>query len=90
MTLKDVEARSRTIAASEQNMEYVFTAGRLSQVESSTSLPSLYKLATLSQVYGVTYGELLRIYRVTLQAEWSPLPRGADGRELTTPAPVWA
>lgn len=90
MTLKDVEIRSRSIAESEQNPEYIFTAGRLSQVENSTSLPSLYKLATLSQVYGVTYGELLRIYGVTLHADWSPLPRGADNRNLEIPAPVWA
>jgi len=90
LTLKDVEIRSRTIAESEENTEYIFTAGRLSQVENSTSLPSLYKIATLSQVYGVSYGELLRIYGVTLNADWSALQRGAATRKLVTPAPVWA
>ena len=90
LTLKEVEIQSRAIAANEQNPEYVFTAGRLSQVENSTSLPSLYKLATLSQIYGVTYGELLRIYGVTLSAGSLALRRSADGRGLATPAPVWA
>lgn len=88
--MKEVETQSRAIAAMEQNPEFVFTAGRLSQVENSTSLPSLYKLATLSQIYGVTYGELLRIYGVTLNAGSLALRRSAEGRELATPAPVWA
>ena len=90
LTLKEVETRSRSIADSQQNNEYIFTAGRLSQVENSTSLPSLYKLATLSQVYGVSYGELLRIYGVTLNADWSVLRQGTGKRSLETPTPVWA
>ena len=59
-------------------------------MENSTSLPSLYKLATLSQIYGVTYEQLLRIYGVTLSAGSLALKRGGNGRELATPAPVWA
>lgn len=90
LTLKEVEIRSRSIAASQENNEYIFTAGRLSQVENSTSLPSLYKIATLSQVYGVSYGELLRIYGVALSSDWSVLRRGAGNRDLEAPAPVWA
>lgn len=64
LTLKEVEIRSREIAATRQNPEYLFTAGRLSQVENSFSLPSLYKLASLSQIYQVPYRELLRLYGV--------------------------
>jgi transcriptional regulator with XRE-family HTH domain len=87
LTLKVVEIRSRAIAESEGNTEYIFTAGRLSQVENSTSLPSLYKLATLSQVYGVSYDELLRIYGVTPNGNGSGVTQ--EPPDLATPAPVW-
>ena len=89
LTLKEVEIQSRAFAEGEQNPEYIFTSGRLSQVENSTSLPSLYKLATLSRIYGVPYGELLRIYGVTLRADVAVRPGEAEGSGLATPAPVW-
>lgn len=73
LTLKDVERRSRQIAESRHNPEYLFTAGRLSQVENSSSLPSLYKLATLSQIYKVPYAELLQVFGV--EVDWN----GANG-----------
>jgi transcriptional regulator with XRE-family HTH domain len=95
LTLKDVEARSRQIADARQNSEYLFTAGRLSQVENSFSLPSLYKLASLSQIYQVPYGELLRLYGVeTTNAPGHESGQGqetgeADSRGLT-PSPLRA
>lgn len=64
LTLKDVETHSRGIAETRQSFDYLFTAGRLSQVENSSSLPSLYKLASLSEIYHVPYAELLRIYGI--------------------------
>lgn len=64
LTLKHVEMESRRLAEERGNPEYLFTAGRLSQVENSTSLPSLYKLATLSEVYHVSFLELLRLYGI--------------------------
>ncbi len=51
LTLRDVEEQSRRIAEEMQLFDYLITAGRLSQVENSNSLPSLYKLATLSFIY---------------------------------------
>ena len=51
LTLKDVEEQSQRLAEEMQTMDYLITAGRLSQVENSNSLPSLYKLATLSFIY---------------------------------------
>lgn len=104
LTLKDVETRSREIAAARQNPEYLFTAGRLSQVENSFSLPSLYKLASLSQIYQMPYRELLRLYGVdtvdgqpTAQAPRAPEGNGrrsqeaaeTDNRVLIT-SPLWA
>ena len=83
LTLKDVERRSRQIAQNRQNPEYLFTAGRLSQVENSSSLPSLYKLATLSQIYEVPYTELLQVFGIDL--DWNGARGNAHAGE-TAPA----
>lgn len=68
LTLKDVETQSRRIAEARETIDYLFTAGRLSQVENSNSVPSLYKLATLSEIYHLHYDELLRLYGVEVSA----------------------
>ncbi len=68
LTLRDVETQSRRIAEARQSIDYLFSAGRLSQVENSNSTPSLYKLATLSEIYHLHYGELLRLYGVEVSA----------------------
>ena len=88
LTLKDVEHRSRLIAQSRHNAEYLFTAGRLSQVENSSSLPSLYKLASLSEIYEVPYAELLSVFGIEVDRNGA---RGNGSRESgpgqeTTPA----
>jgi len=64
LTLKEVEARSRRIALARGQKEFILTAGRLSQVETSGSTPSIYKLASLSQIYQKPYADLVRIYGV--------------------------
>ncbi len=79
LTLKDVEHRSRQIAESRHNPEYLFTAGRLSQVENSSSLPSLYKLATLSEIYEVPYAELLGVFGI--EVDWSGIPGNGSAQE---------
>lgn len=78
LTLKDVERRSRRIAENRHNPEYLFTAGRLSQVENSSSLPSLYKLASLSEIYEVPYAELLNVFGI--EVDWSGV-RGNGSHE---------
>ena len=75
LTMKDVEAQSRRIAESRQHCEYLITTGRLSQIENSDSLPSVYKFASLSEVYQVPYVELLRNYGIELTV--SPPARAA-------------
>ena len=94
LTLRDVEAQSRRIAEGRQNTEYLFTAGRLSQVENSNSLPSLYKLASLCEIYQIPYPELLRFYGI----ETSDWPQGnggggspvGEGEENPGPHAQWA
>lgn len=83
LTLKDVETLSRRIAEARQNPEFFFSAGRLSQIENSNSLPSLYKLATLSEIYKARYDELLRIYGIEINGEGRLSRPG--GNELAQP-----
>jgi transcriptional regulator with XRE-family HTH domain len=64
LTLKNVEEQSRRIVATQEDSYYLITAGRLSQIENSNSLPSLYKLATLSIIYRLPLTEMFRIYGV--------------------------
>ncbi len=64
LTLREVETRSRRIAEVREKVEYRITTGRLSHVENSNSLPSLYKLASLSEIYKTSYADLLRLYGV--------------------------
>ncbi len=86
LTLREVETQSRRIAEGRQNTEYLFTAGRLSQVENSNSLPSLYKLASLCEIYRIPYPELLRFYGIETGG-WPQgnggggSPVGGDGKE---------
>ena len=75
LTMKDVEEQSRRIAEARRNIAYLITSGRLSQIENSNSLPSVYKFASLSEVYQVPYVELLRNYGIELTV--SPPARAA-------------
>lgn len=90
LTLRDVETHSRQIAETRRNGEYFFSAGRLSQVENSNSLPSVYKLASLSEIYRVSYAELLRVYGIELSSETSPGQSSGDPKDkekAKSPAP---
>lgn len=82
LTLKEVEAHSRRISQLRHNREYVFTAGRLSQVENSYSLPSVYKLAALSEIYRTPYHRLLRLYGIEVdEAGALKMPPANGGRD---------
>ena len=64
LRLKDVERLSLEIAAEKGISAYCITSGRLSQLENNDSIPSIYKLASLSSIYEVSLGELLHIYGI--------------------------
>ena len=74
LTLRDVEEQGRRIAEEMQLFDYLITAGRLSQVENSNSLPSLYKLATLSFIYKLPLTEMFRIYGIDIPTVEEPVP----------------
>ncbi len=74
LTLRDVEEQSRRLAEEMHITDCLITAGRLSQVENSNSLPSLYKLATLSFIYKLTLTEMFRIYGIDSPTAEEPVP----------------
>lgn len=82
LTLKEVEKKSRRIARKRRNAEYLITAGRLSQVEGSNSLPSLYKAASLSEIYQIPFVELLGIYGIKVAME--DATSGSNGTPVQT------
>ena len=62
ITTREVEYISRKIADEEGEQEFVVSHARLVQIETGESTPSLYKLYTLSSIYGVNITELLSYY----------------------------
>lgn len=80
MTTRHVTDLSQKVVASEENEEFRISNPWLSEIENSQSIPSIYKLYSLSVVYHVKFGDLLRLYGIDtekinkLQAE-IPLPQ---------------
>ncbi len=73
LTLKEVEKLSQCLAEKTQIMDYLITAGRVSRVENSNTLPSLYKLATLSFIYKLPLTEMFRIYEIDIPTAEEPV-----------------
>ncbi len=73
LTLKEVEKLSRCLAKKTQIMDYLITAGCVSQVENSNSVPSVYKLATLSFIYKLTLTEMFHIYGFDIPTAEEPV-----------------
>lgn len=67
LTTRDVAELSKKIAAGEGNEEFQVSHARLIQIENDESTPSVYKLLTLSVVYGRPFTELVALY-VDLEA----------------------
>ncbi|MBZ5580531.1 MAG: helix-turn-helix domain-containing protein [Acidobacteriia bacterium] len=67
LTTRDVADLSRKIATEESNDEFSISHARLIQIENDESTPSIYKLFTLSAVYGRPFTELVSLY-VDLEA----------------------
>jgi transcriptional regulator with XRE-family HTH domain len=62
MTAREVEELSRTIALQQGNEEFTISHGRIIQVENDESTPSIYKLFSLSAIYGMTLTDMLRLF----------------------------
>lgn len=67
ISTREVADLSRQIADAEQNDEFHISYPWLTQIENSNSVPSIYKLYTLSAIYKVRFSDLLRAYGVQLE-----------------------
>lgn len=64
LCMREVQEISATIAATENNQEFHVSMARLAQIENENSMPSVFKLFTLSIIYGIGFLDLLRRYGV--------------------------
>src|SRR6202171_2639522 len=67
ITTRDVAESSHKIAEAEGNPEYQISNAWLTQVENSDSVPSIFKLYSLSSIYRIKFTDLLRLYGVDLE-----------------------
>jgi transcriptional regulator with XRE-family HTH domain len=62
LTTREVAEMSRKIASEEGNDEFAVSHARLIQIENDESTPSIYKLFTLSAIYGRSFSDLVSYY----------------------------
>jgi transcriptional regulator with XRE-family HTH domain len=58
LTLRDVETLSRTIAKDRQNPDYYIAHASLADIENGKLAPTIFKLYSLSVIYGLDYDRL--------------------------------
>ena len=66
ITTREVEEYTRRIGEAEGNEEFYISNPWLTQVENTESIPSIYKLYSLSVVYRTKFTDLLLLYGVDL------------------------
>lgn len=84
--LRQVQQASRRIADAEGSTDFYISAARLTQIENGNSMPSIFKLFSLSAIYGVDIGELLRRFGVDLDRAKSY--QGLVRADVTQPLPM--
>ena len=62
LTLRDVEARSRKLAAEKQNPDYVISRGWLNNVENKSFTPSIYKIYALETIYQTPWTNIVSFF----------------------------
>jgi len=68
VTTREVEEFSRTIAEDRQNEEFYISNAWLTQLENKNSIPSIYKLYSLSVIYRRKFNDLLGVFGIDLNA----------------------
>jgi transcriptional regulator with XRE-family HTH domain len=68
ITTREVEEFSRTIAEDRQNEEFYISNAWLTQLENKNSIPSIYKLYSLSVIYRTKFNDLLMTFGIDLSA----------------------
>jgi transcriptional regulator with XRE-family HTH domain len=67
ITTRDVTEFSQTIAESEGNEDFHISNPWLTQIENSDSIPSIYKLFSLSVIYRLKFSDLLQLFGVDVR-----------------------
>ncbi|HXM93466.1 MAG TPA: helix-turn-helix transcriptional regulator [Candidatus Dormibacteraeota bacterium] len=67
ITTRDVAELSQKIAQAEGNPEFQISNAWLTQIENSDSMPSIFKLYSLSAIYRLKFTDLLRLYGLDLE-----------------------
>jgi transcriptional regulator with XRE-family HTH domain len=68
VTTREVEEFSRSIAEDRQNEEFYISNAWLTQLENKNSVPSIYKLYSLSVIYRTKFNDLLMVFGIDLTA----------------------
>jgi len=68
ITTREVAELSQRIAEEEENEEFYISNAWLTQIENSDSVPSIHKIYSLSVIYHIKFGELLRLFGVDVQS----------------------
>jgi len=63
---RDVEEASQKIATEHGNQEFAIRLSRLADIENKGTVPSIYRLYSLSAIYGMDFGKVLQWYGVDL------------------------
>jgi len=79
ITTRDVAEFSHRIAEAEGNPEFHISNAWLTQIENSDSVPSVFKLYSLSSIYRIKFSDLLFLYGVDLG--------NLNKHQLTAPMP---
>jgi transcriptional regulator with XRE-family HTH domain len=67
ITTRDVTELSQKIAESEGNVEFSISNPWLTEIENSDSIPSIYKLYSLSIIYHLKFSDILQLFGVDVQ-----------------------
>jgi len=67
ITVREVAEESQKIAELEANPEFAISNPWLSQLENSSSVPSIFKLYSLSSIYRFKFTDLVALFGVDLQ-----------------------
>lgn len=68
VTTREVEEYSRTIAEDCQNEEFYISNAWLTQLENKNSVPSIYKLYSMSVIYRTKFNDLLVVFGIDLNS----------------------
>jgi transcriptional regulator with XRE-family HTH domain len=79
LTMRDVEKASQIISDRLKSPEYKLFIGRLSEIETHSVVPSVYRIYTMCAIYRLEYVEVLKWYGVDL----AELPADAMAVELS-------